>query len=449
MQDSGFPDPGIGMPANFNEARETIDARDPKARQILLDGAIEGHVLVKNTKNTLPLKSPQRLSLYGYSAESPPIFAPLRGEVESYTWKFGAQAVNAEEVYSGFTGKPYSNFSTIGFKGTMIHGGGSGATTPALFTSPFQALHMRAVQNGTALFYDFESPEPLVSWVSDPCIVFGNAWASESYDRPAIQDGYTDDLIKSVASQCNQTIVVFHNAGTRLVDQFVDHPNVTAIIFAHLPGQETGPAIMSLLYGDSNFSGKLPYTVAKNASDYGSMLKPSLPEGKYTRFPQSNFDEGIFIDYRHFDKNEIEPRYEFGFGLSYTTFEISDLEVQRAENVTFNEWPIGEVVSGGQSDLWDHILTITARIQNTGEVSGAEVAQIYLGIPSAPAKQLRGFEKRFLDAGDSTIVRFNLTRRDLSVWNTEAQKWQLQRGEYLVFLGTSSRQLPLNGIFLV
>lgn len=110
-----------------------------------------------------------------------------------------------------------------------------------------------------------------------------------------------------MAYQCNKTIVVFHNAGPRLVDGFVDQSNVTAIIFAHLPGKESGPVLASLLYGDINPSGKLPYTIAKNESDYCSVLDPAQPEGEFANFPQADFNEGVYLDYRYFDKQGIKP----------------------------------------------------------------------------------------------------------------------------------------------
>ncbi|PNH27149.1 hypothetical protein BJF96_g9562 [Verticillium dahliae] len=125
------------------------------------------------------------------------------------------------------------------------------------------------------LFYhDFESGDPSINPNSDVCIVIGNVWATEGYDRPSLRDQYTDMLILNVANKCANTIVVFHNAGPRLVDSFIEHPNVTAVIFAHLPGQDSGRALISLLYGQENFSGRLPYTVARNESDYGDLLKP-------------------------------------------------------------------------------------------------------------------------------------------------------------------------------
>ncbi|RFU79614.1 glycoside hydrolase family 3 [Trichoderma arundinaceum] len=437
-QDHDFPKPGIGMPSNVLDPHEIVDGRDPAAAPVLLNGAIEGHVLVKNTKNTLPLRSPRMLSLFGYSAKTPDAFNPSSNLLYSQNWIAGMEALNRNFVSE-------NGQATFGENGTLFGGCGSGAITPALTISPFEALKTRAYQDGTALFNDFISDRPSVEPTSDACVVFGNAWACEGYDRPAIQDDYTDSLIKSVADQCNKTIVVFHNAGPRLVDGFVDHPNVTAVIFAHLPGQESGLALVSLLYGETSPSGKLPYTVAKNESDYGKLLDPVEPEGEFVNFPQADFSEGVYLDYRYFDKNGIEPRYEFGFGLSYTTFAYSNISINYIDGANTYPWPGGPVVSGGQTDLWDAIATVSVNVKNTGRVAGAEVAQLYVGIPGAPAKQLRGFEKPFLQPNQTETVTFHLTRRDLSVWSVERQKWQLQQGTYKFYVGSSSRRLPLNG----
>ncbi|KAK1239685.1 hypothetical protein MKX07_001139 [Trichoderma sp. CBMAI-0711] len=437
-QDNGIPKPGIGMPSNVLNPHEIVDARDPAAAPALLNGAIEGHVLVKNTKNTLPLKKPRMLSLFGYSATTPDFFSPSRDVQLSDSWIFGKEAYNSNYLSP-------DGFATFGRNGTTFGGCGSGAITPALAISPFEALKWRAAQDGTATFNNFLSDKPDVDPTSDACIVFGNAYACEGNDRPAIRDDYTDDLIKAVADQCNKTIVVFHNAGIRLVDGFVDHPNITAVIFAHLPGQESGPALTSLLYGESSPSGRLPYTVAKHDTDYGVVLDPAQATGEFAYFPQADFKEGVYLDYRHFDKKGVEPRYEFGFGLSYTTFAYFNLSVNHVSGANTFPWPGGPIVSGGQTDLWDAIATVSVDIKNTGSVASYEVAQLYIGIPGAPAKQLRGFEKPFMRPNESQSVTFHLTRRDLSVWSVERQKWQLQQGTYKIYVGSSSRRLHLNG----
>ena len=324
--------------------------------------------------------------------------------------------------------------------------------TPASVSAPYDALTQRTYDDGTALMWDFYSPEPDVAGESDACLVIVNAFASEGFDRPGIRDDFTDGLIRHVADRCNNTIVIFHNAGIRLVDQWVEHPNVTALMFAHLPGEASGRALVSLLYGDANPSGKLPYTVARNESDYGDLLSPDLPQGQYEKFPQSNFSaEGVYIDYRHFDAKNITPRYEFGFGLSYTTFNFSDLSIAMHPEVNTDEYPTGPIREGGQIDLWDIVATVNTTVTNTGSMDGAEVAQLYLGIPGpgVPIRQLRGFEKTFLNVSKEAVVSFDLNRRDLSVWDVGAQKWKMQRGEYEVYVGSSSRVLPLRGVLTI
>lgn len=237
-----------------------------------------------------------------------------------------------------------------------------------------------------------------------------------------------------------------HNAGVRLVDRWIDHPNVTAVIFAHLPGQDAGPALVDIMYGEQAPSGKLPYTVAKNESDYSEeLLWPVRPDNSSNYYTHADFTEGSYIDYRRFDALNIEPRFEFGFGLTYTTFNYSDLKVRHTEANSSFYPPPGEVMEGGLQSLWDVIAIVTARVSNAGEVTASEIPQLYVGIPNAPIKQLRGFEKIPLHPKESKSVSFPLTRRDLSLWDTESQSWYLQRGEYKLYVGSSSRNIRLTG----
>ncbi|PHH85941.1 hypothetical protein CDD83_10956 [Cordyceps sp. RAO-2017] len=446
-QDTLFPRPGIGMPKALTEPHAAVDGRDAGALPIIYQGALEGHVLVKNTKATLPLRRPRMLSLFGYSAKSPDTSNPSSAVLDSLAWAVGAQTIARDEFLAGLAPfSPNTSYPAIGKRGALITGCGSGATTAAVFTAPFESLKLRAAREDTALFYDFDSASPSVNPLTDACIVFGNAWACEGYDRPGLSDDYTDGLIKKVAGQCAKTIVVFHNAGVRLVEAFADHPNVTAIIFAHLPGRDSGEALVSLLYGHSAPSGKLPYTVARKASDYGDGLDPAGPRGRYARFPQSDFSEGTYLDYKHLDDRGIEPRYEFGFGLSYTTFSLSGLYIQPLRAFNMGPFPVGPVVAGGPSDLWEPMAYVSATVRNTGAAPGAEVAQLYVGIPGGPPRQLRGFEKRYLVPGQQQVVTFRLTRRDLSTWDAGAQAWRLERGPFHIYVGNSSRNLPLKGI---
>ncbi len=455
-QDSGIPEPGVGMPLDLTKSHPIVDGRNATSKQVLLDGAIEGHVLLKNTNHALPLKKPRFLSLFGYSAKVPD--QNDFTNVPNAPWVFGTEAANGTDTALGFGGADVVNPLSIAPNGTLFSAGGSGANSQTVVSSPYDAITQQAWEDDTQMFWDFTTNDPSINAASDACLVFANVWASESFDRPALQDAYTDALVTNVANKCNNTIVIVHNAGARVVDPWIDHPNVTALIFAHLPGQYSGRALVSLLYGKSNPSGKLPYTVAKSASDYGGAADPAQPAGKYANFPQANFSEGVFIDYRHFDANNITPRFEFGYGLSYTTFGYANLSIVKNANSNprfFAEYPAGAVRQGGQADLWDELVTVTADVSNTGSMGGAEVAQLYVTLPGVgddsaiPIRQLRGFDKTYVQVKKKASVSFALTRRDLSIWDTVAQKWLLQAGTYTVGVGASSRDLPLLGSFSI
>ncbi len=464
-----FPAPGVGMPANIAAPHAAVDGRDHTAatRATLLTGAVEGHVLVKNVNGTLPFSSsspPRLISVFGYAAKVPDVFSPNDGR----GWSDGSYPLE-----TGNKGHPQ-----IAGAGILVSGGGSGANQPAYISSPLDALRARARRDGhTSIYWDVRNANhgdaaypSAVDPMSDACIVAGNAYASEGWDRVGLHDDYTDGLILHVAARCRSTIVVLYNAGLRLVEQFVDHPNVTALLFAHLPGQDAGDALVDLLYGDASPSGKLPYTVPRNETQLGALANathqpPATDE--YALFPQSTFGEGVYIDYRAADlaRSEanatmkrmnttgvtvLEPRFPFGFGLSYTTFGFSGLAVAKAapantSSALFAPYPSGPVVEGGPADLWHTLVTVTAHITNTGIRAGAEVAQLYVGIPGGPVRQLRGFDKVWLEPGEAAAVSFALTRRDLSVWDVPAQKWLLQTGAdatYRLYVGSSSRDLP-------
>ena len=300
--------------------------------------------------------------------------------------------------------------------------------------------------------WDFVSQKPSVNQASDACLVFVNEIASEGWDRPNLADPWSDELIENVASQCNNTQVIIHNAGIRLVDRWIDNPNITAVVFAHLPGQETGQALVDILYGKQSPSGRLPYTVAKHESDYGHMAGPKVPDNSSAYYPQDDFTEGVYIDYKDFIARNVTPRYEFGFGLTYSTFSYSSLSIQLAPNTTART--LGATYSGngtrvqpegGDPALYQHAATVRCSIKNTGAVAAAEVAQLYVHIPGGPQRVLRGFEKKLLQPGEECEVEFELRNRDLSSWDVAKQAWSLQSGSYEVVVGKSVLDVQLRG----
>ncbi|KAG8416182.1 glycoside hydrolase 3, variant 2 [Metarhizium acridum] len=430
-QNEDFPTPGIGM-KNLTEPHEPVDARDPRSKPVLLEGAISGHVLVKNENHTLPFTKPLRMvSVYGYDATVP---ATKNTDV-----LFQLGYYSSKEMGQAVLGKEY-HFDQAARGGTIVSGGRAGSNAPAYISDPLSAIQQRAQKDNTWVNWDLTSNNPDVNGASEACLVFINAMATEGWDRDGLHDHFSDTLVNNVASKCANTIVIVHTAGIRLVDQWIEHPNVTATIIAHLPGQDSGAALVKLLHGEANFSGKLPYTLAKNESDY-SVYEPCGRGPSNTTSPQCDYTEGVYLDYRAFDKNNITPRYEFGYGLSYTTFSYSDVDLWQDEGLC-------ESV-GHATDLWDIVARVRITVTNTGSVAGEEVAQLYLRIPGAPLKQLRGFEKARLAPGQPTTVDFGLTRRDLSEWDVGRQQWVVQGGEYRVFVGASSRDIRLTGSIVV
>lgn len=469
-----LPKFGVGLPADITLPHKYVDARDPAAKASLLQQAIEGHVLVKNTRDALPLRAPKMLSIFGYDATSSWASNPAdEGNVAGAPnfWTQGWQGVNMtdEQAHEIGTNAPVDSPPGT-YRGVLLVGGGSGSNVPAYISTPYDAIAQRAYDDGTEIWSDFASSNPSVVSGTSACLVFINAFSSEIFDRANLADQASDELVKNVASSCNNTIVVVHNAGIRVVDAFADNYNVTAIIYAHLPGQDAGRAVARVLYGDVSPSGRLPYTVARDPADYGSLLNPC--QGGDDQSPQCDYTEGVNIDYRHFLARNITPRYEFGFGLTYTTFEYSDLQVNinatATDSSVTGDAPVyangttqnnenDPVVVGGLASLFESVGTISATITNTGSVTAAEVAQLYLLTPNGNVtasdssvvntRALRGFQKVSVSPNETARVTFELRRKDISRWDTFKQAWVVPSGEHAVFVGKSVLDTPLRSTF--
>lgn len=286
-------------------------------------------------------------------------------------------------------------------------------------------------------------------------------------------------LVETVAANCPNTVVITHSGGLNVLP-FADNPNVTAILAAHLSGQEAGNSIVDVLYGDVNPSGHLPYTIPFNEADFDFADITNSTELLETEDPfawQSDFKERLLIDYRHFDYYNISVQYEFGYGLSYTTFEMGDISISQSGSGGLSATPLEQPLQpGGNPALWEtvyeashqispsslghaQLLTpnpqITATVSNTGSIAGHAVAQLYLGLPApsddpadiTPLKALRGFERVLLQPGESQEVSFPLLRRDLSYWDVVLQEWAIAEGEVSVYAGFSSRDIKATGTF--
>ena len=377
--------------------------------------ARDGIVLLKNTDGVLPFKKPKSIAVIG----SDSIVAPK-----------GANAC----VDRGCN------------DGTLAMAWGSGSVEFPYLIAPLDAIKAQAQKDSTTITSspnDNAQQGASAAQNADIAVVCINSDSGEGYitvegnagDRKNLDPWHNgNELVKAVAAVNKKTVVVVHSVGPVILEQWIDNPNVVAVVWAGLPGQESGNGLVDILYGVASPSGKLPYTIAKKPGDYGT----TIAQGN-----DANWD--LLLDYRRFDKQNIEPRFEFGFGLSYTNFTYSDLTVTgtpTAGPATGAKGP------GGPADLWETVATVTAKVANSGGVPGAEVPQLYIGYPAAagePPKQLRGFTKLKLEAGANGTATFKLRRRDLSIWDEKTRQWSVVSGEYSVFVGASSRDVRLTG----
>jgi beta-glucosidase len=410
---------------NFTFTGESSrDVRGNHGELIRRHGAA-GTVLLKNVNGALPLKAPKNMAVFGNDAGSP---------VES-------SVLNQQ------------NFEF----GTLSAGGGSGTGQYTYLVTPLQALQARVGKDGLVQYWlnntliaGADIRKLLIPrTMPDVCIVMLKTWAAEGEDRGHLSvDWNGNGVVESVAAHCNNTVVVTHSSGVNTLP-WADHPNVTAIVAAHFPGQESGNSLADVLYGDVNPSGHLPYTIAMNGSDYNAPPTTAINTTGFDDW-QSWFDEKLEVDYRYFDAQNISVRYEFGFGLSYTTFNMSGLAMKAlAQNITAHPEHL-PIQPGGNPALWASLYNVTVSVSNTGDCAGAAVPQLYVGLPSSapegtPLRQLRGFEKVYLEKGESQSVSFELMRRDLSYWDIVSQQWVIPEGEFTIYVGWSSRKLALQG----
>lgn len=279
---------------------------------------------------------------------------------------------------------------------------------------------------------------------SEVCLVFINSWSGEGADRSELSNDDQDTLVSSVAENCNNTVVVVNVSGPRVLDAWIENENITAVLYSGLLGQESGNAIADVLYGDVNPSGKLIHTIAKNASDYPASVCETS---------ECDFSEGVYIDYRWFDESDIEPRYPFGHGLSYTSFTYGDVSVTATNSSALSaKYASGALSLGGRVDMFDEVITVNTTVQNSGSVAGAEVAQLYVSFPeeaAQPVRVLRGFEKVNITAGETASVSFSVLRRDVSYWDVSAQNWAIASGTYTFAVGSSSRDIRGNATLTI
>lgn len=421
------------------------------ARQV----AAEGTVLLKNVDQTLPLSrkvssshGKYRVGIYGEDA------GPGQGP------NFCA--------YRGCN------------QGTLASGWGSGAVDFPYLVSPWEALQSawpKDTADVRAYLTNDVGVEDLTE--QDLCLVFANADGGEGFIANDGINGDRNDLFlqrngtqlaEGVARHCGggqgKTVVVVHSIGPVVLEPWIDLPEVHAVVYGNLPGQESGNALVDVLFGGVDASGRLPYTIGRSLEDYGPGAQILYESSESV--PQVTFDQGLYIDYRYFDRHNITPRFEFGFGLSYTTFNFTGLHLRplqekslhpsprpkdEASPPTYSKQPPGSALfpsdfsilkkyvypylssnegtepgsypypegyktqqhpsdagggPGGNPSLYEAMVELSVNVTNTGTRPGKEVVQIYVSFPDYVAEHRgMGWTRESIEFPDRVLRNFS------------------------------------------
>ena len=402
--------------------------------------AVEGMVLLKNENNTLPLnmEKEKNVALFGKISYHLIMFGTGSGEVRSYSNRVSINdglrdagfhvLKDMEKYYKEYIEKIKRENLVPPYFDTPKHrkdNGIKGNQAPPHFKNRLVAFSKEKVVSRKEI-KDYESR-------SDLAIITLGRSAGENYENGYLPITRTElDLVRDVSE-------IFHAAGKKVIvvlniadvwetASWRDYAD--AILLAWLPGQEGGHAVADILSGKVNPSGKLPDTFPVKYEDVPSAN--SFP-GKPVEEPVNSFyTEGIYVGYRYYDSFNVPTAYEFGYGLSYTTFDYSDLKLS--------------------SKSFNSKIKITVTIKNIGKVAGKEVVQLYLSAPETeiekPVQELKGFAKtKLLKPGESQTLSFELDERSLASFWSGISAWVADKGDYEVRIGASSRDIKLRTSF--
>jgi beta-glucosidase len=331
----------------------------------------------------------------------------------------------------GYAANPVGASNTSGGGGSSK---GSGVPSPV---SPLEGIQTQAAAHGDRVIYADGSKgadATAIAAASDVVIAFAANSEVEGSDRPDLGmrpglcpfpicvDAPTEDqdAMIAAAAAANPNTVVVIDAGAPVAMPWLG--SVKSVLLPFYSGTENGNAIAGILYGEANPSGKLPQTFPKRLADEPLRTPQQYPGVGGTAV----YSERLKVGYRWFDSAGIEPLFPFGYGLSYTSFKYSNLNVEPGKGTA----------------------RVRFTITNTGSRQGAEVGQVYVGFPAStgePPRQLKGFKKLALGPGESDTAAVDLDRRAFSVWDVNKDRWVQGPGCYRIFVGGSSRSAPLQG----
>ncbi|PFO07769.1 glycosyl hydrolase [Bacillus sp. AFS076308] len=351
--------------------------------------ASECMVLLKNEDSILPLKKEGTIAVIGELAKTP----RYQGG--------GSSHINPTKLDNIFE----EIEKTSGSKAEVIYAQGYELQNDEINNQLMQEAREAAKQSTVTVLF----------------VGLPDRYESEGYDREHLRIPRNQQrLIKAVAEEQENLVIVLSN-GAPIEMPWVDRAK--GILEGYLGGQASGGAIADLLFGEANPSGKLAETFPVRLKD-----NPS-----YLNFPgegdRVEYKEGLFVGYRYYDTKEVQPLFPFGYGLSYTNFEYSNLSLSK-KKMNYTE-----------------TVTVTAKVKNTGMFPGKEIVQLYVrDVESTvvrPSKELKGFDKVSLQPGEEKTVTFVLDKRAFAYYNVSLKDWHVESGEFEILIGKSSQEIIL------
>ncbi len=427
--------PGHGFPENPIFANLGDPFLRSNAQKLLDEGKVSEEDITRMARNVLSVSIAMELDKRPVKDTTLLEKFPEHKEIALQTAREGIVLLKNEDAILPIQPNKSKNILITGrFVEEIPMGGGSAAVEGYDQVSMLQALKD---EYGDQLSYAKQpSDEEIKS--ADYIIVSVGTLDSEGWDSPFDMDDNLDAVILHAAS-LNPNVVVVVNSG-RGINMMDWNDKIKGLIYSWYPGQLGYKALAEIISGKTNPSAKLPITIEKRFED--SPGYPYIPEGEsfYSNWevdidmtlPIYNieYNEGVFVGYRWYEKKNIEPLYPFGFGLSYTTFEYNNLKLNT------DEFEMHDIIS------------LEFTIQNKGEVEGAEIAQVYVqdleSSVERPIKELKGFAKVKLAPGELKTIKMQLGTKELAFYDEQSKDWKTEAGEYNILVGSASNQILLS-----
>lgn len=373
----------------------------------------EGIVLLKNDNNLLPidLEKTKRIAVIGENA------------IKMMTIGGGSSSLKVKKEVSPLEGLKF----WVANRAQITYARGYVGDTTSVY---------KRVDSGQRLADDRSEKELIAEAVetakaADVVLFFGGLNKSkrqdcESTDREGLGLPYSQDKLITALTEVTDKLVFINISGNAVAMPWIDR--VPAIVQGWYLGSEAGNSLAAVLVGDVNPSGKLPFTFPVQLADTGAHSM-----GQFSKDGEENYGEGLLVGYRWNDAKDVAPLFAFGHGLSYTTFEYGEAKINRTT-----------IKQGGK-------VTITVPVTNTGKCFGKEVVQLYIADREAtvmrPEKELKGFVKVALDAGQTKEVEFTVDSSALSFFDDKSYSWVAEPGEFEALIGAASNDIRTSVLF--